>query len=85
MLAEEEKKSNGFVLFIFYFFFKFKRGVMLLFFVCKCWRVTYAHSFKTRLGSAGRTVNRWVGRFEPTFGSVMQLTRPEPVKIGKNQ
>ena len=40
------------------------------------------HCFKTRLGPAGRTVNRWVGRFEPTFGSVMQLTRPEPVKTG---
>jgi len=43
------------------------------------------HCFKTRLGPAGRTVNRWVGRFEPTFGLVMQLTRPEPVKIGKNR
>jgi len=43
---------------------------------------TRFHSFKTRLGPAVRTVNRWVGRFEPTFGSVMQLTRPEPVKTG---
>jgi len=46
------------------------------------------HSFKTRLGPAGRTgrtMNRWVGRFEPTFGSVMQLTRQEPVKTGKNR
>jgi len=43
------------------------------------------HSFKTRFGPAGRTgrtMNRWVGWFEPTFGSVMQLTRQEPVKTG---
>jgi len=33
-------------------------------------------------GRTGRTGNRWVGRFEPTFGSAMQLTRPEPVKTG---
>jgi len=40
------------------------------------------HSFETRLGPAGRTgwtVNRWVSWFEPTFGSVMQLTRSKPV------
>jgi len=47
--------------------------------------VSLKHCFKTRLGPAGRTVNRWVGRFEPTFGSVMQLTRSEPVKTGKNR
>ena len=50
---------------------------LTLSFLYKC-----MHSFKTRLGPAGRTVNRWVGRFEPTFGSVMQLTQPEPVKTG---
>jgi hypothetical protein len=46
------------------------------------------HSFQTRLGPAGRTgrtVNRWVSRFEPTFGSAMQLTRSNPVKTGKNR
>jgi len=46
------------------------------------------HRFETRLepaGRTGRTGNRWVDRFEHTFGSAMQLARREPVKIGQTR
>jgi len=46
------------------------------------------HSFKNRLGPAGRTGptrNRWLYWVEPHIGSVMQLDRWKPVRLGENR